>query len=112
MTAPLRVPEVAELLGVSEATVARSARAGEIPHFRVGRCLRFHPDEIEAYRRGVQCPHEIPRASQDQAPPEPRRQRNVVGGVVRDGLPRPAKAPIGLVPATPQALAVQHAKEC
>ncbi len=40
------IDDVAEMLQVSVATVRRLVRSGKIPAVRVGRCLRFDPDEV------------------------------------------------------------------
>ncbi len=40
--------DVAAYLGWHPQTVYRKARAGEIPSVKVGRALRFRPEEIEA----------------------------------------------------------------
>jgi excisionase family DNA binding protein len=48
----LTTREVANLLGLSSATVLRRWRAGELPGFRIAsNCLRFDPDELEAWLR-------------------------------------------------------------
>ena len=58
MSGPLlTTPQVAELLGVSPATVLRRWRAGELPGFRLAsNCVCFDGDEIDAWlaarRRG------------------------------------------------------------
>jgi excisionase family DNA binding protein len=51
---PLRVSDVAKLLRLSRATVYRLVDRGELPAFRVGNSIRFHPEElrdrIQAFR--------------------------------------------------------------
>lgn len=50
-TTPLAIDvrEAARLLSVCAETVARMARRGEIPHFHVGRSLRFSVDALRQY---------------------------------------------------------------
>jgi len=42
------IDEIAEFLGVSTSTVRRMVKAGEIPHLRMGKALRFVPAEVLA----------------------------------------------------------------
>ena len=50
---PLKVPDVARLLGVSQGYVRDhiSRSIPIIPHMRFGRAVRFERDEIAAYKR-------------------------------------------------------------
>jgi excisionase family DNA binding protein len=41
--------DVAELLQVNKSWVYEAARDGRIPHVRLGRYVRFEPEEIEAW---------------------------------------------------------------
>lgn len=43
----LKPEEVAELLAVNKETIYRLARKDEIPHFHIGKLLRFSKDQIE-----------------------------------------------------------------
>lgn len=45
----LNAGEVAEALGVKPGWVYAEARAGRIPHIRLGRYRRFNPDSVEAW---------------------------------------------------------------
>ena len=47
----LTVRQVADTLQVSPATIQRWARTGQIPHRRVGKQVRIHPDELEDWMR-------------------------------------------------------------
>ncbi len=49
MTRLLTVEEVAERLGVTKDWVWAQARAGRIPHVRLGRYRRFREEAIEAW---------------------------------------------------------------
>ena len=49
MTPLLNVKEAAQLLNVTEATVYRLAKAGTLPHSRVGRSIRFSSESLEEY---------------------------------------------------------------
>jgi excisionase family DNA binding protein len=48
----LTVDEVAQRLGVTKDWVWAQARAGRIPHVRLGRYVRFEPEELRAWWRG------------------------------------------------------------
>lgn len=39
----LTADELAEMLGVSRITIFKQAKAGRIPSFRIGTCVRFDP---------------------------------------------------------------------
>jgi len=57
MSEPLRTArEIADQLGFSAATIVDWAEQDRIPHFKIGRCLRFRQSEVEewleARRRG------------------------------------------------------------
>jgi len=45
----LTVPQLAEQLQIKAATLYTWAEQGSIPHLKLGRLLRFDPDEIEAW---------------------------------------------------------------
>jgi excisionase family DNA binding protein len=49
----LRAGELAELLAVSKITVFKLARAGRIPSFRVGTCVRFDPRAVAKWLRST-----------------------------------------------------------
>jgi excisionase family DNA binding protein len=49
----LRVREVAEYLGVCNATVYRMVESGELPHVRIVNSIRIRPGDLEEFiRRG------------------------------------------------------------
>jgi excisionase family DNA binding protein len=48
MTQLITADGAAERLGVKASWVLREARAGRIPHIRMGRYVRFDPDELAA----------------------------------------------------------------
>jgi excisionase family DNA binding protein len=47
----LSVVELAEILGCNPATCFRQAYKGILPHYRVGRLLRFNGPEVAAHFR-------------------------------------------------------------
>ena len=51
-----RVPDVARLLGCSEAAARRMIERGEIPSRRLGRRVVVLPEELEAYLRSLKPP--------------------------------------------------------
>jgi excisionase family DNA binding protein len=52
----LRVAEVAEQLGVCNATVYRLCESGELPHLRVVISIRVRPKDLEEYVDGSNGP--------------------------------------------------------
>jgi excisionase family DNA binding protein len=58
MSRLLTTREVAEMLGLSPATVLRRWRSGELPGFRLAsNCLRFDPDEIASWLQSTRGSH-------------------------------------------------------
>ena len=49
----LKAAELAELLAVSRITVFKLAKAGRIPCFRVGTCVRFDPRAVAKWLRNM-----------------------------------------------------------
>jgi len=49
----LKAAELAELLAVSRITVFKLAKAGRIPSFRVGTCVRFDPRAVAKWLRNM-----------------------------------------------------------
>ena len=45
----LNVQEACALLQIGKPTLYRRVRAGELPHFRLGRVLRFHKASLERW---------------------------------------------------------------
>ena len=43
--------ELAKLLGVSKITIFKQAKAGRIPSFRIGTCVRFDPKAVANWLR-------------------------------------------------------------
>ena len=54
MTRLLTVDEVAERLGMTKDWVWAQARAGRIPHVRLGRYRRFREEAIDAWLRDLE----------------------------------------------------------
>jgi excisionase family DNA binding protein len=48
----LTVPDVASILSVKESTVYQWAKSGEIPHYRLGRIVRFKRKDLEVWIEG------------------------------------------------------------
>ena len=59
MTPLLTAQEVAERLGVSKDWVWAKARAGAIPHVRLGRYRRFRAEAIEAWIVELETPNVV-----------------------------------------------------
>lgn len=47
----LTAPELANVLGVSHVTIFKQAKAGRIPSFRIGTCVRFDPFTVAQWLR-------------------------------------------------------------
>ena len=45
----LTAAQVAEWLAVPESWVREATRAGKLPHLRLGRYIRYHPDAITTW---------------------------------------------------------------
>jgi excisionase family DNA binding protein len=64
----LTADEVAELLKVNSQWVWAQARAGRIPHVRLGRYRRFRESALEAWLLDLETGSPTPRAA---TPPQP-----------------------------------------
>ena len=51
MTTYLDLRATAAAIGMSTVTVRRYVASGELPAARLGRALRFHPDDVDAFMR-------------------------------------------------------------
>jgi excisionase family DNA binding protein len=51
MRRALNAEEVAEILNVSKVTIFKQAKAGRIPSFRIGTCVRFDPKAVARWLR-------------------------------------------------------------
>ena len=47
----LNVSQVAQVLGCSKHFLYRKAETGQVPVYRLGKALRFDPDELRAWAR-------------------------------------------------------------
>jgi excisionase family DNA binding protein len=47
----LTAKELAEILAVSRITIFKQAKAGRIPSFRIGTCVRFDPRSVAQWLR-------------------------------------------------------------
>ena len=47
----LTAPELARILNVSKITIFKQAKAGRIPSFRIGTCVRFDPRAVANWLR-------------------------------------------------------------
>jgi excisionase family DNA binding protein len=50
----LTVNGLAERLKVKPVTIYRQAKAGKIPHRKIGRAIRFAEEDVQAYLQSVQ----------------------------------------------------------
>lgn len=48
----LTIPELAAYLSIKQKTIYSKVEAGEIPHYRIGRLIRFRLDEIDTWLEG------------------------------------------------------------
>ena len=64
----MTVKEVAQWLQVQPATLYVWAEQGMIPHLKLGRLVRFDPDEIDMWLQAHRC--------DDTPEPAPRRRRS------------------------------------
>jgi excisionase family DNA binding protein len=76
----LTVPELSAYLGIKIKTLYAKIEAGEIPHYRLGRLIRFRLDEINAWLEG--CRKDISQTtgqskSRKRKKPSPRSNDHV-----------------------------------
>ncbi|TGR23347.1 DNA-binding protein [Mesorhizobium sp. M8A.F.Ca.ET.202.01.1.1] len=76
MTKWITTTQLAKELQVSDRTIRYWARSGEIPAHRLGRQLRFHWDEIDAWLSSKK----ISRPEVFRPPAEPQPQRTIGRG--------------------------------
>jgi excisionase family DNA binding protein len=69
----LTAPEIAERLGVNTHWVWAQARAGRIPHVRLGRYRRFRESAIEAWVCELEASSSSSSSSSSVAPARTRR---------------------------------------
>jgi len=58
----LSVPELSAYLGIKTKTLYAKIEAGEIPHYRIGRLVRFRLDEINAWLES--CRNNAPQSTE------------------------------------------------
>jgi len=51
MDSAMTAVQLAELLNVSKITIFKQAKAGRIPSFRIGTCVRFDPQAVATWLR-------------------------------------------------------------
>jgi excisionase family DNA binding protein len=64
----LTAEEIAERLGMKTQWVWAQARAGRIPHVRLGRYRRFRESAVEAWLRNLEADSAAPAASTAPVP--------------------------------------------
>ncbi len=55
---PLTPAEAADYLGVTERWVRRAVQERRVPFMKVGRLLRFHPDDLDSWLNEQRVPAE------------------------------------------------------
>jgi len=75
MDRPLTADELAERLGMKTEWVWAQARAGRIPHVRLGKYRRFRESAVEAWLRDLETGGSG-QAANPQARPIPLRRRS------------------------------------
>jgi len=79
--------EVGQMWGASRQFICDQARAGKIPHFKVGREFRFTAEDVAAGLRNLKAAADAPRMV--RAPRSRRRKKASAGPGV---APRPGPA--------------------
>ena len=69
----LTISEVAAYLSIKEKTIYAKVEAGEIPHYRIGRLVRFRLDEIDAWLEDCRSKN---RHTKEQHKPRNRRRKS------------------------------------
>ena len=62
----MTVKDAAKFLNVCEMTVYREAKAGTLPHLRIGRSIRFSKEALDAY---IENQATAPKAEHDKPAP-------------------------------------------
>src|SRR5690606_15001764 len=84
-----KVPVVARKLDISEQTVRREVKAGRLGFTRVGRSLRFTPDQVLEYinnQKGEPCPNESAKSG-----PSGSAKTDTESGAARGSTRTPGK---------------------
>ncbi len=68
----LTISELASYLSIKVKTLYAKVEAGEIPHYRIGRLVRFRLDEIDAWLED--CRSKNPQATEQHKPRNRRRK--------------------------------------
>jgi len=67
----LTVPQVSAYLGIKVKTLYAKIEAGEIPHYRLGRLIRFRLDEVNVWLEG--CRKDISHATGQSKSPKRKK---------------------------------------
>ncbi|HNY69990.1 MAG TPA: helix-turn-helix domain-containing protein [Syntrophorhabdus sp.] len=73
----LSVPELSVYLNIKPKTLYAKAEAGEIPHYRIGRIIRFRLDEIDAWLEGCRNNRSQAASQKKVIKRKPRTQRSM-----------------------------------
>jgi len=71
----LTAPEVASILSVKQSTVYQWAKLGEIPHYRLGRVVRFKRKDLEAW---------IEKHREEKRVDKERKAREILSAIGRE----------------------------
>jgi hypothetical protein len=83
----LSAEDVGEILAVAGCTILRWADAGLIPHVRLNRVVRFHPQRLEVWLETISC-HGLTEMPAKTEPPRRRRRRSSRRADVSRKFPR------------------------
>lgn len=81
--------DVAERLGVGERWVAEEAKAGRIPHIKLGRARRYKPEHVEQ----ILADHEQKPRGEEPPPAPKKRRKPPQAAPSKDVLPLQRKTP-------------------
>jgi len=73
----LSVPELSVYLNIKPKTLYAKAESGEIPHYRIGRIIRFRLDEINAWLEGCRNVGSPAAGQKKNIKRKPRTQRTM-----------------------------------
>jgi excisionase family DNA binding protein len=80
----LTVDEVAAMIGMGRDWVYAEARAGRIPHVKLGRYVKFRAEAVEAWLREIERGGTVAVRAKAAPPTPPQKQRRP--GPTRGGL--------------------------
>jgi len=85
----LSIFEISDYLGIKQKTLYAMVESGKIPHYRIGRLIRFRLNEIDAWldecKMGKAQPYEQPRIKKKKRSPS-QRSGNCISSLIAKAI--------------------------